>query len=300
MLSSRTRRSGRGTSAPRCRDRGSYRHRARRLLQATFIAHWRGQGSDRSQDRSSVLQRFAIRTDYVDPRASYYETRYPTRVVNNLHGRAKALGFVLQALEPQVGAAVSYESFSSVNSPLLAFSDFTSTAGATARGAPRAEHVRSPALKLSFPGRHRMGWTSKCSANWAIVRSPFDGRKRHLRLESRAVAPARSSVQSQLFVAIIAAFRQKLQLSTCSNLRSRLLRRVAPGAWGTPRVQRAFFRRRLPSGGFALTTWHIPSFSTPCCRAAQALQASVPEKVDTNPHLTRNWPFRPPSETTAA
>lgn len=173
MLSSRTRRSGRGTSAPRCRDRGSYRHRARRLLQATFIAHWRGQGSDRPQDRSSVLQRFAIRTDYVDPRASYYETRYPTRVVNNLHGRAKALGFVLQALEPQVGAAVSYESFSSVNSPLLAFSDFTSTAGATARGAPRAEHVRSPALKLSFPGRHRMGWTSKCSANWAIVRSPL-------------------------------------------------------------------------------------------------------------------------------
>src|ERR1700731_718930 len=45
--------------------------------------------------------------DYVDPGASSYETRYRTRVVNNLHRRAKAFGFVLQPLEPNVGAAVS-------------------------------------------------------------------------------------------------------------------------------------------------------------------------------------------------
>ena len=45
--------------------------------------------------------------DYVDPGASSYETRYRTRVVNNLHRRAKAFGFVLQPLEPKVGAAVS-------------------------------------------------------------------------------------------------------------------------------------------------------------------------------------------------
>ena len=45
--------------------------------------------------------------DYVDPGASSYEARYRTRVVNNLHRRAKAFGFVLQPLEPQVGAAVS-------------------------------------------------------------------------------------------------------------------------------------------------------------------------------------------------
>ena len=31
--------------------------------------------------------------DYVDPGASSYETRYRTRVVNNLHRRAKAFGF---------------------------------------------------------------------------------------------------------------------------------------------------------------------------------------------------------------
>lgn len=45
--------------------------------------------------------------EYVDPGTSSYETRYRTRVVNNLHRRAKAFGFVLQPLEPKVGAAVS-------------------------------------------------------------------------------------------------------------------------------------------------------------------------------------------------
>ena len=34
--------------------------------------------------------------EYVDPGASSYETRYRTRVVNNLHRRAKAFGYVLQ------------------------------------------------------------------------------------------------------------------------------------------------------------------------------------------------------------
>jgi hypothetical protein len=45
--------------------------------------------------------------EYVDPGASSYETRYRTRVVNNLQRRAKAFGFVLQPLEPKAGAAVS-------------------------------------------------------------------------------------------------------------------------------------------------------------------------------------------------
>ena len=35
--------------------------------------------------------------DYVDPGASYYETRYRARVIENLQRRAKAFGFVLQA-----------------------------------------------------------------------------------------------------------------------------------------------------------------------------------------------------------
>ena len=53
--------------------------------------------------------------EYVDPGASFYETRYRTRVIDNLHRRAKVFGFVLQPME-----AVSYESFSSVSSPIFA------------------------------------------------------------------------------------------------------------------------------------------------------------------------------------
>ena len=45
--------------------------------------------------------------EYVDPGASFYETRYRTRVIDNLHRRAKVFGFVLQPMEPTPGAAVS-------------------------------------------------------------------------------------------------------------------------------------------------------------------------------------------------
>src|SRR5674476_500438 len=45
--------------------------------------------------------------EYVDPGASYYETRYRTRVVNNLHRSAKAFGFMLQPMAPTPGMAVS-------------------------------------------------------------------------------------------------------------------------------------------------------------------------------------------------
>src|ERR1700745_2993885 len=37
--------------------------------------------------------------EYVDPGSSYYETRYRTRVVENLHRRAKAFGFVLRPVQ---------------------------------------------------------------------------------------------------------------------------------------------------------------------------------------------------------
>jgi hypothetical protein len=46
--------------------------------------------------------------DYVDPGASYYETRYRERVIGNLQRRAKAFGFVLQAaVAPVAEPAVS-------------------------------------------------------------------------------------------------------------------------------------------------------------------------------------------------
>jgi transposase len=45
--------------------------------------------------------------EYVDPGASYYETRYRARVIDNLHRRAKAFGLVLQPMEPLPAVAVS-------------------------------------------------------------------------------------------------------------------------------------------------------------------------------------------------
>jgi len=45
--------------------------------------------------------------EYVDPGASSYETRYRTRVIANLHRRAKAFGFALQQINPTPGIAVS-------------------------------------------------------------------------------------------------------------------------------------------------------------------------------------------------
>ena len=44
--------------------------------------------------------------EYVDPGASAYETRYRARIVNSLHRRAKAFGFVLQPMEPTPAVVV--------------------------------------------------------------------------------------------------------------------------------------------------------------------------------------------------
>ena len=43
----------------------------------------------------------------VDPGASAYETRYRARVIDNLHRRAKAFGFVLQPIDQTPSIAVS-------------------------------------------------------------------------------------------------------------------------------------------------------------------------------------------------
>jgi transposase len=45
--------------------------------------------------------------EYADPGASFYETRYRKRVVDNLHRRAKTFGFVLQPVEAASSGAVS-------------------------------------------------------------------------------------------------------------------------------------------------------------------------------------------------
>src|SRR6476619_2686705 len=62
----------------------------------------------RSQHQASPFLRNAVRhgMEYVDPGASFYETRYRKRVVENLHRRAKAFGFVLHPAEPTPSVAV--------------------------------------------------------------------------------------------------------------------------------------------------------------------------------------------------
>nr|WP_249815081.1 transposase [Bradyrhizobium sp. 142] len=112
MLSSRTRRSG-GRAAALLRLAAVtvgrtdtalgafYRRISARINKAKAVTA--------TARKIAVLFYNAVRygMDYVDPGASSYETRYRTRVVNNLHRRAKAFGFVLQPLEPNVDAAVS-------------------------------------------------------------------------------------------------------------------------------------------------------------------------------------------------
>ena len=57
---------------------------------------------DADPGKIAVLFYNALRhgMDYVDPGASSYETRYRARVIDNLHRRAKAFGFVLQPITP--------------------------------------------------------------------------------------------------------------------------------------------------------------------------------------------------------
>src|SRR5947209_17327204 len=112
MLSSRTRRSG-GRAAALLRlaavtvGRGDtalgafYRRLSARIGKAKAVTA--------TARKVAILFYNAVRygMEYVDPGASAYETRYRTRVVNNLHRRAKTFGFVLQPLEPKAGAAVS-------------------------------------------------------------------------------------------------------------------------------------------------------------------------------------------------
>ncbi|MGY2803331.1 hypothetical protein ACVIHF_000061 [Bradyrhizobium sp. USDA 4506] len=65
------------------------------------------------------------------------------------------------------------KSFSSVSSPILACSDFTSTAGVAGVPPPGPKISEAPASSCDFHVVIWLGWTSKCSASWAMVRSPL-------------------------------------------------------------------------------------------------------------------------------
>ena len=95
---------------------------------------------------------------------------------------------------PALVSAPSKKSFSSVSSPILACSDFTSTAGwRRSVAAAGTEHIGSPALELRLPRCDLIGVDVELLRKLSQRSIALDGGKRHLRLEGRCVVPARSS-----------------------------------------------------------------------------------------------------------
>src|ERR1700682_3863562 len=74
---------------------------------------------------------------------------------------------------PALVSEPSKKSFSSVSSPILACSDFTSTAGVGGVPPPGPKISEALASSCDFHVAIWLGWTSKCSASWAMVRSPL-------------------------------------------------------------------------------------------------------------------------------
>src|SRR6202022_4756622 len=74
---------------------------------------------------------------------------------------------------PALVSAPSKKSFSSVSSPILACSDFTSTAGVAGVPPPGPKISEALASSCDFHVVIWLGWAWKCSASWAMVRSPL-------------------------------------------------------------------------------------------------------------------------------
>jgi hypothetical protein len=67
---------------------------------------------------------------------------------------------------PALVSAPSKKSFSSVNSPILACSDFTSMAGSADASPPRGQNTSAaPPSSCAFHDVIWLGWTSNCSAS---------------------------------------------------------------------------------------------------------------------------------------
>jgi transposase len=191
MLSSRTRRSG-GRAAALLRLAAVavgrtdtalgafYRRLSSRIGKAKAVTA--------TARKVAVLFYNAVRhgMEYVDPGASSYETRYRTRVVNNLHRRAKAFGFLLQPLEPKAGARqLSDLGMQRLHIDRRLPGSFAAT---------RTENIGSPALELRFPRCDLIGMNVELFRKLCQCSIALDGCKRHLRLEGWCVVPTRSSV----------------------------------------------------------------------------------------------------------
>src|SRR5260370_451590 len=71
---------------------------------------------------------------------------------------------------PALVSAPSKKSFSSVNSPILACSDFTSMAGTASAMFPDPKTPEAPPSSGAFQAVIGLGWTSKGSARYALLR----------------------------------------------------------------------------------------------------------------------------------
>jgi hypothetical protein len=93
----------------------------------------------------------------------------------------------------------------------------------TVAAAIRSKNPGCPVEKLRFPLRDLVGMNVELLRQLGQRLFALDGSQSHLRLESRCVVPARSSGHCFSCAArILAAFRQKLHLSRCSDFQSQL------------------------------------------------------------------------------
>src|SRR6266404_4597669 len=101
------------------------------------------------------------------------------------------------------------------------------------RSVARSKNSGSAPLQLRLPRRNLIGLDVELLGKLSYRPVALDGGKRHLRLEGRCVVPACSSAHRRSSFAGISvpAVRQKLHLSTCSNLRSRLYAPPFRFAW---------------------------------------------------------------------
>src|SRR5262245_43165854 len=95
--------------------------------------------------------------------------------------------------KPALVSAPSKKSFSSVSSPILACSDFTSTAGSAPLPPPGPKTLAAPPLKLRLPRCDLVRVHVELLGKLRDGPIALDGRKRNLRLEGRCVVPAGSS-----------------------------------------------------------------------------------------------------------
>src|SRR3974377_2353032 len=119
---------------------------------------------------------------------------------------------------PALVSAPSKKSFSSVSSPILACSDFTSTAGVTGVPPPGPKISEALASSCDFHVVIWLGWTSKCSANWAMVRSPLTAARATLALK----AGEWFRRGRLLMVSPVHGDCHRCQAEICSDFRNRL------------------------------------------------------------------------------